>query len=197
MPREIARSVCKFYNAPGGCSRGDNCLFTHCADRLAPSSVLCKNFVVATQDGCEFGNKCRFKHLQRENGITCAACHKRAFYGKCMDCSRTQESSYTFRRSTRHLRSTHAEEKSQLASAISEMNTILDSMQTSEAPNQTSSNDGTLPCCGICYDRKISHTLIPCGHCFCLVCIEASRGPFKISCPNCRDETNALQAIYL
>ena len=82
-----------------------------------------------------------------------------------------------------------AEERDDHVIAKNEMNAILDSLQTADAQTQT--DDAKHHLCGICCDRTISHALVPCGHCFCLVCIEATG-----RCPVCRDPSVSMLSVY-
>lgn len=198
MPREKARAVCKFFTN-SCCSQGDNCRFLHPVDIPTVRNNICKNFVIATQDGCSFGDRCRFIHLPCESGFQCSDCKTRVFIGNCMACRNrhligSRQHPQTFHGSnqqTRKLQFALVEEKDRLTTAMSEMNAILDSLETDEAQTQTAALE--IHQCGVCYDRKISHALVPCGHCFCLVCIESSGR----CCPICRDVPENLLAIYL
>lgn len=46
---------CRFFNSPNGCSRGDQCQFTH-----EGSKTPCRFFLSST--GCRNGAKCPFEH---------------------------------------------------------------------------------------------------------------------------------------
>lgn len=198
MPREKVRAVCKFFDTPGGCSQGATCRFSHNEYSSTTSNTICKNFVIATQDGCPFGDRCRFVHLPCESGFLCSDCHIRAFIGRCMACNnryamtkRHQRSFCDSDQQTKTLQSALIAEKDRLTNAMSEMNAILDSLETSEVQTQTTALEPHQ--CSVCYDRKMSHALVPCGHCFCLVCIESSGR----CCPICRNVSEMLLAIYL
>ena len=200
MPRP--KEVCKFFNSPRGCSYGEHCRFSHTSEPLSsPCNSLCKNFNIVTQDGCPFGSQCRFLHLPCDSGFLCSSCTTRAFTGVCDGCvnrhpMQTRQTSKILRdlaeqsKKTEALHLALAEERDSHITANNEINAFLDSIQTSEAQTQT--DDGKTNLCSICCDRPISHALVPCGHCFCLVCIEASR-----RCPICRKPSDSVLTVFL
>ena len=202
MPRQ--KAVCKFFNSPRGCSNGDDCRFSHSSELDSSSSSVCKYFDVLNQTGCSFGSKCRFVHLNpkpsESGGFQCTSCKKKAFSGVCMGCVNrhpmiTRQTSNILRdlaeqsEKVNVLQTDLAAERDDHIFAKNEMNIILDSMQTADAQTQT--DDAKQHICGICCDRTISHALVPCGHCFCLVCIEASR-----RCPVCRNCSESKLTVY-
>ena len=187
------------------------------------SLSLCKNFDVKTQDGCSFGSECHYVHLPCESGFRCNSCNKRAFSGVCRDCADCQPRGVqnspssisskiglpdpSFHRAlpdvpqdlidvrATALQIALIDEKDKNMNTMNEMNAILDSLQmakTQASSDNVNRRESGAHLCGICCDRAISHALVPCGHCFCLVCIEASR-----RCPNCRDHSQSMMAVYL
>lgn len=57
--------------------------------------------------------------------------------------------------------------------------------------------------CVICYDARISVCLVPCGHTFCLGCIEKTAkvsielyGIWNRSCPFCRSSSTIVQRLF-
>ena len=197
MPR--TRTACKFFNTPRGCSNGDQCRYSHdCSN-----TTICNNFDIANQAGCSFGSACRFLHLPCETGFKCSACELRTYSGLCLACVPKGHHHMTTRQTSKILRDlveqsekantlqvALAEEEKSHTICRSEINAILDSLQMVDAQTHTTCVAQRL--CNICCDRAVSHALLPCGHCFCLVCIQAS----EQRCPICRKPASNSLALF-
>jgi hypothetical protein len=205
----MPRQVCRFFNSPNGCAKGGDCPFTHGHRSDHPTAIVCKNFDIDSQAGCSFGDKCHFLHLPRHSGFSCSECSKRIFHGICHGCVKRPMVTRSTSKMLQDLadQSDRADalhfaliqQKDDHTIYVNEMNAVLDSLHTTigtqtENPKHTFTGTQTESnLCGICCDRPVSHALVPCGHAYCLVCIEASTG----RCPNCRDPFQSMLAIFI
>ena len=48
--------------------------------------------------------------------------------------------------------------------------------------------------CTICHEHKVSHTVLPCRHCFCNRCSSAC---LRTRCHRCRAQCSSIERVYL
>jgi len=49
--------------------------------------------------------------------------------------------------------------------------------------------------CAVCLENDVTHSFVPCGHCFCQTC--GNQAHRRNRCPNCRNSIASLHRVWL